>query len=255
MKIRFLGTGAADWKIEQRVEGEFFRRLSSTLIDDDLLIDPGPHIYDFCEKNNCPELLDGVTDILVTHSHGDHFNRDTVRKLFEKKPRRIFCNQRTADALGEEFADACTVVEFKQEYKVGEYTVTALNANHSPNVVGEKSMMYIIEGKGKKIFYGCDSAWIPCESWAVMKTKRFDCMVFEVTLGDEPGDYRVFEHNNIPMAEQIVATVRKTKMIRSKGIICGTHFSKYSHEDHGKLAARLGSFGMIAPYDGYFTEF
>ena len=28
MKILFIGTGAADWKIEKRQEGEFFRRLT-----------------------------------------------------------------------------------------------------------------------------------------------------------------------------------------------------------------------------------
>ena len=255
MKITFLGTGAADWKIEQRVEGEFFRRLSSALIDDDLLIDPGPHIFDFCEKNNCEGLFDNVTDIIVTHSHGDHFNAETVRRLCEKKPRRIFCNERTAERIPEEFKECVTVVEFKNEYAAGEYKITPLNANHSVNAGGEKALMYVIEGKGKGIFYGCDTAWIPYESWAVMKTKKFDCMVFEVTLGDVVGDSRIFEHNNIPMTQIMVQTVRTSKILNKNAILCATHFSRYTHEDHGKLAARLGEFGMIASYDGYYTKF
>ena len=255
MKITFLGTGAADWKIESRKEGEFFRRLSSTLIDDDLLIDPGPHIFDFCEKNNCEGLLDNVTDIIITHSHGDHLNVGSVRRLCEQKPRRIFCNARTAEVLGEEFSQVVTVVEFKQEYKAGEYNVIPLRANHSVNVSGEQALMYIVEGKGKRFFYGCDTAWIPYESWAIMKTKHYNCMVFEVTLGDVVGDLRIFEHNNIPMTEIMIQTVKSAKLLRDKGILCGTHFARFAHEDHGKLAARLGSFGMIAPYDGYSTEF
>ena len=57
MELLFLGTGAADWNISKRVEGEFFRRFSSALVDGALLIDPGPHIFDFAEKNGTPELF------------------------------------------------------------------------------------------------------------------------------------------------------------------------------------------------------
>ena len=51
MKLHFLGTGAADWDISRRRDDMEWRRFSSTLIDDTLLIDPGPHIFDFAEKN------------------------------------------------------------------------------------------------------------------------------------------------------------------------------------------------------------
>ena len=44
MKVLFIGTGAADWKIEKRQDGEFWRRFTGNMINDDLLVDPGPHI-------------------------------------------------------------------------------------------------------------------------------------------------------------------------------------------------------------------
>lgn len=44
MKITFLGTGAADWPSEKNEKLTDFRRLSSLLIDDVLLIDPGPAV-------------------------------------------------------------------------------------------------------------------------------------------------------------------------------------------------------------------
>jgi len=44
MKITFLGTGAADWPLERPSEYTEFRRLSSALIDETLLIDPGPQV-------------------------------------------------------------------------------------------------------------------------------------------------------------------------------------------------------------------
>ena len=44
MKITFLGTGAADWNFQKHKDMEGFRRNSSVLIDDCLLVDPGPDV-------------------------------------------------------------------------------------------------------------------------------------------------------------------------------------------------------------------
>ena len=71
MRIRFLGTGAADW---QRGGAEY-RAFTSTLIDDRLMID------------GTPDALAGVpagcriTDIVYTHSHGDHFSVQALEQL------------------------------------------------------------------------------------------------------------------------------------------------------------------------------
>ena len=70
MKIKFLGTGAADWKRE-KYQGNMYRRLSSALIDNKLLIDPGPEV---------PEALNefgidakDIKFVINTHRHPDHF--------------------------------------------------------------------------------------------------------------------------------------------------------------------------------------
>ncbi len=65
MKIRFLGTGAADWA--EPVNGEF-RALSSTLFDEKLLIDGTMMVRDRIAH---PEK---ITDMLLTHPHRDHFD-------------------------------------------------------------------------------------------------------------------------------------------------------------------------------------
>ena len=77
MKLTFLGTGAADWPAKPAGNG-FHRYLSSLLIDDTLLIDPGPCVPDAAEKYADP---DRVENILVTHSHSDHFSAKTLEKL------------------------------------------------------------------------------------------------------------------------------------------------------------------------------
>ena len=83
MKIEFLGTGAADWKIEKRKEGEFWRRCSSVLINDELLIDPGPHIFDYAEKTGRSDIFGGVKAMILTHSHSDHLNVATACRIHE----------------------------------------------------------------------------------------------------------------------------------------------------------------------------
>ena len=58
MKLEFLGTGAADWNLQRDQHMEGFRRLSSALLDDKLLLDPGPHVFHYMETYQKPDLLD-----------------------------------------------------------------------------------------------------------------------------------------------------------------------------------------------------
>ena len=254
MKIRFLGTGAADWNIDERVEGEFFRRLSSLLVGDDLLIDPGPHIFDFCQKEDRPALYDGVKNVLITHSHGDHFNADSLLALIKHGNVHVWCNEATAHKV-RTLTENYTVMRIGEKYNVGAYEVTALFANHSVISMGELAMLFAISDGEKNLFYGCDSAWLPYETWKAMGQFSFDCAVLEVTIGDVPGDHRIFEHNNIEMARLMLETMRARNVLGSGGIAIGSHFSRYAHTDHETLKKRLGSFGMMASYDGLEVEF
>ena len=69
MKLLFLGTGAAGGVTGNPLGDPNIRRCSSTLVDGELLLDPGPHIFDFAEQYGNPDLYAGVRYILCTHSH------------------------------------------------------------------------------------------------------------------------------------------------------------------------------------------
>ena len=56
MKIFFLGTGAADWPLERPADYKEFRRLSSAVIDDTLLIDPGPQVLEALDTYGKPDV-------------------------------------------------------------------------------------------------------------------------------------------------------------------------------------------------------
>ena len=82
MDILFMGTGAADWDITSRKDGDFFRRRTSVMINNDLLIDFNDETLDYIEKNECS--LQNVENILITHTHDDHYSQKAVNKMFGK---------------------------------------------------------------------------------------------------------------------------------------------------------------------------
>ena len=85
-------------ELEER-EG-FFRRNSAALINNELMVDCGEYIFDFCLSINDSSLYDGVTDIIITYDHPDHFSRESVLKLAESQKIRVGCNKQIADAVG-----------------------------------------------------------------------------------------------------------------------------------------------------------
>ena len=89
MKIRFLGTGAADWKGPD-ARGEH-RRLTSTLINDSLLIDFTATVSDMLTDPS------SVQYILITHSHADHFDPEAIATL---APAVLFAHESWPSASG-----------------------------------------------------------------------------------------------------------------------------------------------------------
>ena len=70
MKIQFLGTGAADWPVTRWENMTEFRRMSSAVIDDVLLIDPGPQAIEaLLTYGKKPKE---IKYIINTHGHGDY---------------------------------------------------------------------------------------------------------------------------------------------------------------------------------------
>lgn len=261
MKLTFLGTGAADWDINAYVPGRFHRRFSSALVNGDLLIDPGPHVFHFCEQNGTPHLLDGVRHILVTHSHGDHFNPHTVAGLCLDRDCTLWadaaCMRKLVKALGEETAARIAFVETRRnrDYDVGGYRVTSLRSNHATDDPEEDTRLYLVEEGGRILYYGCDSAWIPTVSWNVIKTRPVNAMVLELTCGETaPNDWRIFEHNTLEMLSLMLATFRKYGCFSPDVRYYTSHMARTLHTDHDTLAATLRPLDVTPAYDGMVIE-
>jgi L-ascorbate metabolism protein UlaG (beta-lactamase superfamily) len=227
MKLHFLGTGAADWDITKPRRDINYRRYSSLLIDGKLLVDPGPCVFEFAETYGYPALFDGLEYMVNTHTHSDHLCPGTVERLETQGARFI-----PLDAF--------------EEKKFGSYTVTALPANHAS---AENPCCLVIESVSKRIFYGCDGAWLLYPTCRYLMKLKFDLMIFDATIGDIEGDYRIFEHNNLRMVEEMKSTLSG----------CSRRFmisdmARTLHTDHLTLAERMKRSDIEVAYDDLQLE-
>ncbi len=225
------------------------------------MIDPGPHIFHFAETNGTPDLLDTVKNIIVTHSHADHFNPVNVARLCLDRDCTLWadaaCLRKLVTALGEQTVSRIHFVETKlnRNYTIGDYTVTPLRSNHATDDPDENTRLYLVEREGRILYYGCDSAWIPTTAWNVIKGKKINAMVLECTCGElARNDWRIFEHNTLEMLELMLVTFRKYGYFAEDVSYYASHLARTLHEEHEKTAATLSAMGVTMAYDGLVID-
>ena len=255
MKLTFLGTGAADWPRKKEGSG-FARYLSSALVNDDLLIDPGPCVPD-AARDIAPGLLSGVTDIVLTHSHGDHFSPDTLSFLAADHPVRFYATAEVFPLVPSLPGLECIPVVPFVPFRAGAYDLLPLPSSHSTGIPEETPVFYVIREGETNLFYGLDGAWIPNKTFNRMKSLAFDAMVFDCTSGEIEGEFRIFEHNTIPMLEYMLRSIRTSfpSMLKPGCLLVAQHMARTLHQGPEDLERRLASFGMTAAFDGRILEF
>ena len=222
MKILFLGTGAADFPKEMKgMSG--YRKTSSVLIDDVLLIDPGPCVLEAIDEYGID--ISKIRYILNTHKHEDHFDSDALKYLTEK---------------GCEFIETSPICT----YTVGDYEIIALPSNHTV-----ACCHFIIKCGGKCLFYGLDGAWLLYEEIRAIWKNKPDCAIFDGTVGFVEKDWRVFEHNNLNM----VIEMKKSIDTDIKKYII-SHMAYTLHTDNETLTKEMKKHGIDVAYDGMIID-
>lgn len=225
MKITFLGTGAADWPLQKPDGYMEFRRLSSALIDDVLLIDPGPQvIYALEDLGKSPAK---IKYIINTHSHRDHFSQETLSHL---------------ESLGATFI----LLSDGEVKTVGQYTIRAYKGNHD---TCKNTVHFIITDGERTLFYGLDGAWLLYDEVQAIKEYKPDFAVLDATIGDIDGDYRIFEHNNLNMVLEM-----KKSLENYIGKFCISHMARTLHTDHKNLSEKMKQCNIITAHDGLEIE-
>lgn len=245
--LLFLGTGAADWS--QPEKDGFFRRNAAALVNGTLLLDCGPSILEIIETQ--PEALSAVTDVLITHDHDDHLNVPTLLQLSARRRIRVACDGFARAMIGAHPAiEFVPVVPFVPFF-MGGYAVTPVAANHDTVKAGvRQACHYIIRTPdGKTVFYGLDGAWFLQPSWEEMRRHTFDVMVLDCTVGDRD-DWRLFEHNTIPMLRMMVREIEAQKLLAPGGTIVASHLARTLHAPPDETARLLNAFHVRMALDG-----
>lgn len=220
MKILFLGTGAADYTGNEKE----FRRNSSALIDDIILIDPNSYVLDAIKEYNVD--ISKIKYILNTHKHSDHYNEDTLNYLVSKGA--IFIETKPDDIID-----------------LGKYRILAFRGNHTV-----PTCHFIIEYEDKRMFYGLDGGWLLHEEVNAIWKKGVDLAVFDATVGFVEGDYRIFEHTSLNM----ILDMKKSINTAIKRYVI-SHMAYTLHTDHKTLEAEMKKHGIITAYDGLEINF
>ncbi|MEN6309126.1 MAG: MBL fold metallo-hydrolase [Anaerohalosphaeraceae bacterium] len=259
LSLKFLGTGAADWSLDQYPDNPDtllagrHRGFSSMLINGSVLIDCGPTV---------PKALsllhvhpDSITDILITHTHGDHFNRQSIetiasRRSADKTAMNVWMHENAARDIAA--MKGCFVRPVKEyaHFRVQQMDILPLEANHRVENSTEKPLYYLFKTSNKSLLYALDGAWLTTRTWRVFMQEKLDAVVWDATIGKQEGDYRIFEHNSLSMIRQINQTLSKQKIYAPDAKIILSHLARSLHPEHAVLKKELESEGMLPAHDG-----
>ena len=251
MEILFLGTCACDYSpLLQTTYKDVFdknaRRSSCALINGRYLIDCGYHCLE--ELRIAKIDLAQITDIFVTHFHSDHYNVECISQIAKASERTLRVWVRAGANI-----IAISNVEWKLMGKGIEYTVdenvkvTGLLANHNESVFPQHILLDV---DGKKIFYALDGAWFLHETYYALKNANLDFLVLDCTCGDYEGDYRIGEHNSIPMIRLMLPSLKKWGAITEKTQVYASHLAPSLHKSHEETVEILQKDGVYVAYDG-----
>ena len=257
IKFQFLGTCAADFSPKLKTEfvdcfDKNARRSSCALIEGRYLIDCGVHTIDCLRIAGIS--LENITDIFFTHLHPDHFQAQNVAKIAAAKsePLRLWVANEAKLPKIENTLIIRMPKLAKAEIDEGVF-VTGLFANHDENSAPQ---YLLFEIAGKRMLYATDGAWVVNASYNFLRnqTPTLDLLVLDCTCGDYEGEWRIGEHNSIPMIRLMLPSFKKLKIIDDETKIYLTHLAPSLHKPHDETVEIVKPMGALVAYDGLKIE-
>lgn len=255
MELLFLGTGAADWeKLDEDKMLDGMRRYSSMLINGEILVDLAPQSIGYAEHLGLD--LGKIKYLFISHTHSDHYSKAALYALLSHIDGKltILCHEDAVAALGlsDDVAEKIEIIPLTclKPVSLQGFDVMPLRSNHLVENSPEQCLHYIFDIGGKKLFYGCDGAWFCADTWEHMRTLKFDAMIFDATVGDYDGDYRLGTHNSIPMLRMIATALKENNMLNPDAVLIADHLAKTLHAPEKKTRKMFKKFGMLTAFDG-----
>lgn len=281
MHLTFLGTGAAtsaplafcrcpSCTAARRLGGKDIRRRSSLLVNDDLLIDPGPDAVQATLAFG--KDLTAVKTILITHAHSDHFDPGHLATRMadyaceDPTPIEVCCSETglriisdyidreerglrldTEDGLAllRATARACAANE---TFPCGKYQVTALYSRHDPS---KDARLYIVDDGSARVLYATDMP-SPDEAFyrALAAAGPVDCVIADHTYGPGMPDTVRSDHMTAHDVVRLTAALRGRGLLRPNGQVWATHISHERTPVHRELEAFAQAHGYRIAWDG-----
>jgi phosphoribosyl 1,2-cyclic phosphodiesterase len=257
-RLLILGTGAGDWpKTVPEEEIQYtgnrdYRRFCAALVNDNILIDCGPTLLNSLDVFQVD--ANRITDLLITHTHWDHLNLESLRGLAARRtnaaPLRMWGH---ATAIGhlepiEGIEVHCVLVG--TPFNIDTWTIEPLRANHWVAETAEQPLLYLFNGADFQWLYGTDTSWFPTPTyWRLVET-RLSVVVIDATYGESLGLPATFGHNSLPMLRLIVASMRRENPLQPNSRVYLTHLAKNWHPPHAELEQTTMVDNLIPAYDG-----
>jgi phosphoribosyl 1,2-cyclic phosphate phosphodiesterase len=195
--------------------------------------------------------------LLITHSHGDHFNPAPIVALAREKDKPlVLVGNAKAIALMQKHLQTLPdaerpVMTFRavkpfEEFAVGPWRGKALAANHIPN---EEALLYVLRGKQKSLLYATDTGWFPVATFAALSAERLDLAIVEGTFGEEVQPRLLTGHLNLPFVRLIKQFLVESKALKPDGHFMVTHLSLHFCQPYDLLAPKLAAEGIVVAYD------
>lgn len=280
MKFEFLGTGAAEGvpamfcdcetcRTARRLGESEFRTRAQLLIDGELSVDFPPDAYYHSLRFGAD--LSAIKYLLVTHSHMDHFYaHDFILRGYKyaseiAHPLKIYGNSEVKKVYAEctrrelraEVAEQIEVTEVLpfQPFSFGDYTATALKAQHSK---AEDAFVYLLEKGGKTYLHLTDTGRLPIETldylarWAkggkTVDLVTFDCTFLFQTAG------AVSRHMGLGDNQAMQAEFSRLGIVDGHTVYVVTHFSHNAAPLKENLKTLQKDYGYLPAYDGFSLD-
>jgi phosphoribosyl 1,2-cyclic phosphate phosphodiesterase len=148
--------------------------------------------------------------------------------------------------IGERLNLTGHTVEAFRPFWAGPYRVIPFPANHDPAV---EPLLYAVEGRGRTIFYGTDTASLSEETWKGLHQfgLRFDLVVLDHTYGPEEPES---DHLNAVGVSEHVARLREEGLLSPDGGALATHIAHEGNPPHPELVRWAAGRGYQVAYDG-----
>jgi phosphoribosyl 1,2-cyclic phosphate phosphodiesterase len=279
MNITFLGTAAATscplafcrcdfCNKARKLGGKDYRKRSSIIINNDLLVDFGPDVLSASFVYG--KSIADIRYLLQTHSHSDHFDPSHFTTRIPEymgvniPPLHLFGSEATLKKMSEMVKNEgyvsdifdpkekqrlnleITSVRHLQTFNFGNYHVTAFATDHDNSV---DSLLYSITEGDFTVFYGTDTDILSESVWQGIKDKnlKFNVVILDHTYGPNADGGG---HLNVNRYIEHVKRFKSENLLTDNARILATHLSHEGNQTHEELSKYARQIGYEIAYDG-----